>query len=297
MAIYSISDLEKLSGVKAHTIRIWEKRYNLLAPKRTESNIRYYVEKDLKRLLNITLLNRNGLKISKIARMDPEEIRDAVLELSQEDSVDTEVLSDTLTLAMLEMDEDKFNAAVQGNISDIGFKRTMVEIIFPFLNRLSILWMTGSVSPVQENYVAGLIRQKIFVAIEALQNPTSKDSFLLFLPEGERQELSMLFIHYILKEAGYRVINLGAQVSLEDLKFANEIQQPKFLLTMVNETLGQMSIQDYVDELSLHFRDSTILLTGLQLARRQMRSRANCRVFNDLDELQQFLNGQALQTT
>lgn len=289
MAIYSISDLEKLSGVKAHTIRIWEKRYNLLAPKRTPSNIRYYVEKDLKRLLNIALLNRNGLKISKIARMDPEQMRTAVLELSQEDPRDKEVLSDTLTLAMLEMDEDKFNVVVQRNIAEIGFKRTMVEVIFPFLGRLSILWMTGSISPVQENYVAGLIKQKIFVAIENLTFETTKSSFIIFLPESERQELSMLFIHYLLKEAGFQVVNLGAQVSVDDLKVAYDITQPQYLLTMVNETLDQMTIQEYVEELSLHFRESTILLTGLQLARRQIQSRSNYHVFNDLDELVKFL--------
>jgi len=288
VAIYSISDLEKLSGVKAHTIRIWEKRYNLLAPKRTPSNIRYYIEKDLKRLLNIALLNRNGLKISKIAKMDADQVRSAVLELSQEAPKDAEVLSDTLTLAMLEMDEDKFNAVVQRNISEIGFKRTMVEVIFPFLNRLGILWMTGSISPVQENYVAGLIKQKIFVAIEELETPATKASFMIFLPESERQELSMLFIHYILKEAGHRVINLGAQVSIDDLKVAYDIQQPRYLLTMINET-GPVSIHEYVEQLSLHFRESTILLTGIQIARRQLQSKRNYQVFNDLSELVLFL--------
>lgn len=289
MAIYSISDLEKLSGVKAHTIRIWEKRYNLLSPKRTPSNIRYYIEQDLKKLLNIALLNRNGFKISKIAGMAPEQIREAVLEISQEQSSDIELLSDTLTLAMLEMDEDKFNAVVQHNIDELGFKQTMFEVIFPFLNRLGILWMTGSIAPVQENFVATLIKAKIFVAIENLPKRPPKASFMIYLPEGERQELSLLFIHFLLREAGYRVINLGGQASMEDLKIAYEIRKPEYVLTMINEPMTSVSLQDYVDDLALHFRQSSLLLTGMQLARRKTKLPMNCKTFDDVNQLSDLL--------
>ena len=158
VAVYSIRDLETLSGVKAHTIRMWEKRYGLLTPQRTDTNIRYYLDKDVKMLLNAALLNRHGYKISRIACMTQRQMHDAVLEITEK-KVDRELHSDTLTLSMLDLDEEKFDAIIRQRIRDYGFKVTMMEVIFPFLNRLNVLWMTGSIMPVQENYIAGLIRQ------------------------------------------------------------------------------------------------------------------------------------------
>jgi len=151
VSVYSIRDLEKLSGIKAHTIRIWEQRYSLLNPRRTDTNIRYYLEDDLKLLLNVALLNRNGYKISKIAKLSSEEIHQKVEELTINSS---EHLSqvDALTMAMIEMDEYKFDRIITANINHIGFERTIIEIIHPFLDKLSVLWLTGSVNPCQENF-------------------------------------------------------------------------------------------------------------------------------------------------
>lgn len=290
MSVYSIRDLETLSGIKAHTIRIWEKRYGLLKPKRTSTNIRYYVDEDLKYLLNIALLNRNGYKISKIADMAPEDLTAAVLSISASDQ-SPEVESDALTLAMLEMNEVKFNAIVQKRIVELGFEKTMTEVIFPFLNRLSILWMTGSVAPVQENYIAGLIKQKIYVAIEGLPEKSNRESFILYLPEGERQELSLLFIHYVLKSKGFKVINIGNDISLSDLSTACSIHQPDYIFTLINDGIPRTPVKDYVEELSLYCRQSTIMLSGVQLARHQIKSRKNYHVFADLDEILNFIEG------
>lgn len=294
MSVYSIRDLETLSGIKAHTIRIWEKRYGLLKPKRTSTNIRYYVDEDLKYLLNIALLNRNGYKISKIAEMAPEDLTAAVLSISASDQ-SPEVESDALTLAMLEMNEVKFNAIVQKRIDELGFEKTMTEVIFPFLNRLSILWMTGSVAPVQENYIAGLIKQKVYVAIEGLTEGDNRESFMLYLPEGERQELSLLFIHYVLKSRGFRVINIGNDIALSDLSTACSIQQPDYIFTLINDGIPRTPVKDYVEELSLYCRQSKILLSGVQLARHQIKSRKNYHVFADLDEILNFIEGMHAQ--
>ncbi|NND07507.1 MAG: MerR family transcriptional regulator [Saprospiraceae bacterium] len=289
MAIYSIRDLEKLSGIKAHTIRIWEKRYGLLQPQRTETNIRYYQDDDVKLLLNTALLNRHGYKISKIASMSQSEINEAILRIS-ESEFDTEVQSDALTLAMLEMDEERFQATINKRIKELGFKETIMQVFFPFLNRLSVLWMTGSVLPVQENYIAGLIKQKLYVAIDAITLPQKETpSFLLYLPEGEEQELSLLFIHYLLKEQGFKVFNLGRNISLEDLKNAYKIQEPDFIFSIINDGLFKMSLKDYVDEISLHCRNSEILLTGIQVNRKPLKTKDNCHTFDGFESIMAYL--------
>lgn len=278
-----------MSGVKAHTIRMWEKRYNVLSPKRTATNIRYYLEPDLKKILNIALLNRNGFKISKIAKMRAEEIRSAVLELSTDQESQNDVLSDALTIAMLDLDEYKFSKVLQNNIDRIGFKRTIIEVVFPFMNRLGVLWMTGSISPVQENYVAHLIKQKLYVALENLDEPSDKASVMIYLPELEKQELSLLFVHYLLREQGYRVINLGQGVSIDELKKAYDIVSPNYIFSMINESTAPLSINEYLDQFCLHFKESTVLLTGLQLARRQLKSRYNYRIFDSIEDLSKYL--------
>ncbi len=289
MAIYSIKDLEKLSGIKAHTIRIWEKRYKLLHPQRTDTNIRYYQDADVKLLLNAALLNRHGFKISKIAGMSQAEINEAIIRISESD-VDTEVQSDALTLAMLEMDEEKFAATIEQRILEMGFKETIMKVFFPFLNRLSVLWMTGSVLPVQENYIAGLIRQKLYVAIDAIPIPKKPTtSFLLFLPEGEEQELSLLFIHYLLKDQGFQVFNLGRNVSLEDLKQAYRILHPDFVFTIINDGLFRTPLRDYVEELALHCRVSKVLLTGIQVNRQPIKTKSNCHIFDGLESILSYL--------
>ncbi len=198
MAVYSISDLEKLSGIKAHTIRVWEQRYDIIQPKRTKTNIRYYQDEDLKLLLNIALLNKNGIKISKIAKMTNKEIAEKVAAIS-EINFEYGTQLDALTISMIEMDEFKFDRIISTNIQQLGFERTMLEIIYPFLDKLSVLWLTGSINPVQENFMSYLIRQKLIVAINNLPLLQSKDTkkFIIYLPEGERQELSLLFMSYL----------------------------------------------------------------------------------------------------
>jgi len=291
VAVYSIKDLEKLSGIKAHTLRVWEQRYGIIEPKRTKTNIRYYQDEDLKFVLNIALLNRNGIKISKIAKMDREEIAEKVAAIS-EINFENGTQLDALTISMIEMDESKFDRIVSTNIEQLGFERTMLEVIYPFLDKLSVLWLTGSINPVQENFMSYLIRQKIIVAIDREPLVTAGDDlnkFLIYLPEGEKQELSMLFMHYLLKARGNHVVYLGQEIRLTDLKDAYNIHQPDYIFTMITETFARDSVQNYVDRLVKTFPDTHLLLSGYQVVAQQVVPQENLTVLRSLEQTLRFL--------
>lgn len=291
MAVYSIKDLEKLSGIKAHTIRIWEQRYGIVNPQRTVTNIRYYEDEDLKFLLNVALLNKNGIKISKISKMNREEVAEKVAAIS-EINFEYGTQLDALTISMIEMDEYKFDRIVSTNIKQLGFERTMLEIIYPFLEKLSLLWLTGSINPAQENFMSYLIRQKIIVAIDNEPLPTGKhiNKFLIYLPEGEKQELSMLFMHYLVKSRRHHVIYIGQEVSLSDLKDAYNIHHPNYIFTMISETFAKEPVQRYVDKLATTFPDSNILLSGYQVVVQNVRPAENVTILKSLDQMIDFLD-------
>lgn len=285
MAVYSIKDLEKLTGIKAHTIRIWEQRYQLICPNRTKTNIRYYDDVALKLLLNIALLNKNGVKISKIATMTKEEISEQVRSISEID-FDYDSQLDALTIAIIEMDEYKFDRILSTNIEQIGFERTMLNMIYPFLERLSLLWLTGSISPVQEHFMGHLLRQKVIVAIDKEPLVSGRDikKFVIYLPEGERQELSLLFMHYLLKVRGHQVIYLGQEVSLDDLRDVCCIHKPDYVFTMLNEPLLKLSVQQYVDRLATDFCNAHILLSGYQVVMKNIDLKTNVTILQSLDD-------------
>ncbi len=266
MAVYSIKDLEKLTGIKAHTIRIWESRYELLQPKRTDTNIRYYLDDDLRFLLNVALLKKNGHKISEIASMDKMQISSKVKKLS-EANFERDTQLDTLTIAMIEMDEYKFDRIITMNINQMGFEKTMLNVIHPFLDKLNVLWLTGSVHPIQENFTSYIIRQKLIVAIDQLPLPPEQSkTFMIYIPEGEMQELSILFIHFLFKSRGFKVIYLGQNVSTSDLHTALSIQKPDFVFSMINRPFKKISVQEYMKQLSDEFPDVEWLFTGIQVA-------------------------------
>ncbi len=289
MAVYSIKDLEQLSGIKAHTIRIWEKRYSLIQPNRTQTNIRYYTDEDLRYLLNVGVLNRNGFKISKIAKMSENEIAEKVAALSEVNSEHATQL-DALTISMIEMDEYKFNRIVSTNIKQIGLEKTMLEVINPFLSKLTILWMTGSVNPAQVHFITCLIRQKIIVAIDELplKQDNEKPTFLLYLPEGEIQELILLFVHYLLKTRGNKVIYLGQNIPLDELQTPYKIHKPKYIYTILSPSFTKLPTPNYIDTLSSTFPLSEVLLSGLQSTYEG--DAANIRILDTLDDTIKFFD-------
>jgi MerR family transcriptional regulator, light-induced transcriptional regulator len=296
VAIYSIKDLEKLSGIKAHTIRIWEQRYNLIKPSRTKTNIRYYEDSELKLLLNVALLNKNGIKISKLATMSRQEISEKVSAIAAIDpKYDTQL--DALTIAMIEMDESKFDRILSTNIQQVGFEKTMMEVIYPFLERLSLLWLTGSVSPVQEHFMSYLLRQKVICAIdrEPLLSGRGVKKFIIYLPQGDQQELSLLFMHYLLKSRRNHVIYLGLDIQLEDLANACAVHQPDYIFTFINEPLPNSSSQRYVDTLAEQFPNVQIMLSGYLAVTQPLVLPTNVVVVKSLPETIRYIDQLALK--
>lgn len=269
---------------------MWEQRYGIISPERTPTNIRYYEDDDLKFLLNVALLNRNGVKISKIAQMPPEEIAQKVSAIS-EMNVEYGSQLDALTISMIEMDEYKFDRIVSANIRQLGFERTMLEVIYPFLDKLGLLWFTGSINPVQEHFMSNLIRQKLITAIDSEPLVSGKfiPKFIIYLPEGERQELSLLFMHYLLRARRNQVIYIGQDISINDLKDAYKIHRPDYIFTMISETFEGNSVQQYINDLALSFPDTRLLLSGYQASAQHLTLPGNASVLRSLEQTMGFL--------
>ncbi len=219
MQQFSIKDLENYTGVKAHTIRIWEQRYGLLKPERTDSNIRKYSDDELKTLLNISLLNNRGHKISEIAKMDDLKIRQLIEEYSSTDQNDDSIIA-TLKLAMLNFDEKLFCDIVDLRIATQGLENTFLHVMVPFLREIGVLWQTSTICPAQEHFISNLIRQKIYAQIDkhGIREP-KKDSptYVFYLPEMEFHEISLLMLCHMFRTRGYKTIFLGQSVPLDDL--------------------------------------------------------------------------------
>lgn len=261
MAQYSIKDLEKLSGIQAHTIRIWEKRYHLVTPKRTTTNIRVYTDEDLKRLLNVAALNHNGLKISKIAKLTEAEIKSNIMILSADTSnADNQI--ESLVVAMVELNEVKFETILKAQIDQRGIEDVFIKIIHPFLVKIGVLWQTGNIHPAQEHFVSNIIKKKLFVAIDALELKTDSPKFIMFLPEGEYHEIGLLFYTYLVKKNGFYPIYLGQSVPFEDLISANNSYGADYLFTTFVTTLQDFSFSEYVVELSKTFKKQKIFIPG-----------------------------------
>lgn len=260
MAVYSIKELENLSGIKAHTIRIWEKRYNLIEPYRTTTNIRYYTDQELKKILNVAMLNRHGIKISNIARLTDKELKDEILRVGSTNP-GLENTIDSLIISMIDLDEVKFTSIVSKAISKFGFTEALVSIIYPFLEKIGVLWMAGDVNPAQEHFVLNLIRQKIITAIDGFShvfNPNAK-KFLLFLPEGEWHEIGLLFAQFLLKEKGHEVIYLGQSVPYSDILATGSTRQFDHILVSSTVPHAEFDFVNYLKDLGGAYPDKKIL--------------------------------------
>lgn len=238
MRKYSISDIEGLIGIKAHTIRAWEIRYNLVPPKRTPTNIRYYDEEDLKMLLNIVALNENGYKISKIAQMNRKKISDLVLQLKTDWSNESVQLIN-LSNATIKYDELAFSKILASCITEMGLTKTMDQVLFPFMKRIGMLWQIGAIDPAHEHFAANLIRDRLIVEIDKVEKVSNKHAkrFLLFLPEAELHETGLLFARYLLKNCGHETLYLGQEIPYSDLKKVIESYKPDYafiVLTSLN---------------------------------------------------------------
>lgn len=266
MANYSIKDLENFTGIKAHTIRIWEKRYNVVEPKRTDTNIRYYDDEDLKTLLNVSILNRHGYKISNIVCFTPRSINEKIINLAQTQN-DVESQIESLVLAMIDLDENKFDKIFNTAVINLGFEDTILKLIYPFFNKIGILWQIGTINPAQEHFISNLLRQKLIVAIDGITqslNDKSKN-FLLFLPEGEFHELGLIFYQYLLKKQNHKVIYLGESVPTEAISEIKKTIKVDYMVTSLITAISSEDLSEYINMLSTKFLDTTTFLSGLQV--------------------------------
>ena len=289
MSNYSIKDLEQLSGIKAHTLRIWEQRYNIINPKRTDTNIRTYDDKDLKLVLNISLLKDHNYKISEIAKLSLEQLSKEVLTISDKQLNYPDQIH-ALTIAMIDIDEERFEKIMSTNILQFGFENTMINIIYPFLSRIGTLWITGSIGPAQEHFITNLIRQKIVVAIDGqIIKPTAESKkYILYTPEGEFHEMPLLFANFILRARNNKVIYLGQSMPFSELEFICQHHKPDCLFTVITSTPGQDDIQQYINKLGNRFHNLKILLTGYQVIGQGLDLPKNTEVVSNVRQLMEF---------
>ena len=290
MGNFSIKELEQLSGIKAHTIRIWEKRHRLIVPKRTETNIRYYSDDDLKKIINVSLLNNHGIKISKIVTLSEQEINQQILELSEEKG-DVEIYIDQLVLAMIDLEEEQFDKVLSRLTLKLGFENAILNVVYPFLEKIGILWLTENISPAQEHFITHLIRQKIIVAIDTLQVPSKLSKrAILFLPENEQHEIGLLFYHYIVRQSGIRTYYLGQSVPYRDLKSICEVHKPDLIITSITSSPPPRLVQGYLDQLCDDFKTSKIFASGAALRTLSLKKPTNLTVFENAKGLKTVLN-------
>lgn len=262
MNAFTIKDLENLSGIKAHTIRIWEQRYHFLKPQRTDTNIRFYSNEELKTVLNIALLNKYGFKISHIDRMQPQEIREKILLLGDARAVQERIVNE-LVQEMVDLNIDKLEKILANYIASKGIERTVIQIIFPFLEKIGLLWLTGHINPAQERLVTNVIRQKMIVAIESSSTLLRVDkTVLLFLPEGEHHELGLLFMYYMLKSRRIRTIYLGANVPLKDVAYVVKLKKPDTVFCHLTATSPSFNFERFLNGIHAQISGVQVVLSG-----------------------------------
>ncbi len=291
MANYSIKDLEALTGIKAHTIRIWEKRHNIVSPERSDTNIRSYTDDDLKRILNVSILYNQGYKISKIAALTKDQLVNKVSELSNDEKPENEVFIDQLTISMVELDEIKFEQLLSNCILKYGFEDSMLKVVYPFLRKIGVLWLSNNINPAQEHFMSNLVRQKIIVAIDSLDYHVKESSktVVLFLPEHELHEIGLLFFHYLIKKKGYKTYYLGQNVPIVDLKKVCALTNPDILISIVSYVASDKHLMEYLNLLHESFPDQNIYLTGKPLIDRKGHLPQSFNVFDTPETLIELL--------
>ncbi len=262
MHSFTIKDLENLSGIKAHTIRIWEQRYSFLKPHRTDTNIRFYSNEELKIILNVALLNKFGFKISHIDKMNESEICEKILSLNQQEALQERIVN-TLIQNMVDLDIEAYEEVLDDFIAAKGIEKTISQIIFPFLEKIGILWLTNHINPGQEHLVTNIIRQKLIVGIESIRSVVKiNKSVLLFLPETEYHELSLLFMNYMFKSKGVSTIYLGCSIPLKDVEYLVKLKKPDYIYTHLTSVGTRFNFDRFIENLSKSFPQIPVIISG-----------------------------------
>ena len=263
MRHYTLYELEKLTGILAATIRVWERRYNIIMPKRTDTNRRWYDDDDLRRLLNISVMYHSGIKISKIARYSESELEEKV-EFLTKDSVSSDTHINSLIVAMLSFNGNAVNEILLRSIINSGFEETFSNVVFPFLRRVGIMWHTGSVNTGAEHFITNIFRGRLISAIDSLPpaNDPERKRVIMYLPDNELHEMGLLFYSYVIRKLGHEVLYLGQTTPFPALAEVNEKWHSDMLVTGVLSDLSISEPQEYLNDLSSTFKSQKILVSG-----------------------------------
>jgi DNA-binding transcriptional MerR regulator len=291
---YTISDLEKLSGVQSHTIRIWEQRYQALTPHRSAGNTRYYDDEQVKRLLNLVTLTHSGIKISQACALSNAEINTFIqqtIDRNRASTAEFEHFINQLLIDGMAYNEQSFNQVLSQAIKQHSLSTTYEQVILPLLNRLGMMWQQDKICTAQEHFLSNLIRQKLFTAIDGLPPANTQGStWLLFLPEDEGHDIGLLFAKYVLRNAGQKVIYLGSHVPVSSLALAINDNQIDHLLFFMTHGRLVTDAQNYIDHLSHQFKATQIHLAGNSrlLAEVQLPEKLNW--FKSIGDLEKYIN-------
>lgn len=285
---FSIKDIENLSGIKAHTLRIWEQRYQILIPKRKDSNHRFYDNEDLKHLLRVAYLYHRGIKISKIAKLRDEALIKATLEHFSTDTSYNNYINQLME-ASLDFDEQKFERTFEDALSKEAIDNVMLRIIYPYLEKVGMLWLTDHVIPAQEHFTSNLINRKIIMAIDSLPNQykEGKKDVILFTPPKEHHEIPLLFIQYLLKKNGHKVIYYGTNISLKDLDAYCNVMPVTHIHFHLLTNLTSLNLDDYLNKLCEAYPTKQIVVSGPKTKEVTVNV-ANVRLLRSMDELVRY---------
>jgi DNA-binding transcriptional MerR regulator len=266
MAVYSIKELEQLSNVKAHTIRIWEQRYNMFTPERTDTNIRLYNDEQLKKLLNVCVLMNNGMKVSAISKLSNKQIGveiDKYIQSSLQNEHQDETIINQMIITISNFDEAQFEKLFSNAVLRFGLLNTYVKIVYPMLVRMGLLWSKSDVIPAQEHFLSNLIKQKLFAAIDALPLPAKPDqTWVLFLTEEEEHELGLLFSNYLIRQSGKKVIYLGQRVPYDNLATVVQKNKPTHLFTFIVKKPSGNFLEEFIKKFTKDFKGLTLCISG-----------------------------------
>ena len=292
---FSIKNLEHLSGIKAHTIRIWEKRYNLFEPERTNTNIRLYNLENLQKLLNVTLLYNNGYKISKIASLSPQEINENVHKLTINKNADDWSIG-LFKLAMINFDQRLFTKNFNDLLEQFSFSEIFKNVFVPLMNELGVLWQTNSISPSHEHFITSLVKQKIHAMCEDLQQKSTRRTdrrFVLFLPDNEIHELGLLYLQYEVLNNGFQCVFLGQSVPIESLSNLIDIGEPITFISYFTIEPAQDKIESYLNTFNseiIENIDSELWILGYQVQFMSDEMPDKMRKFSSIDDVIYALN-------
>ena len=290
--MYSIQDLEKLSGIKAHTIRIWEKRYHLLKPARTNTNIRYYDDLQLKKLLHVTTLLNQGNKISKLSQLTDQELATQVEDLMQPTHKDfqSEAFMNQLVLSALNYETSTFENTFSSALTRWGIQKTYSSVLLPLLYKIGLMWTKSELIPSQEHFISSLIKQKLYSAIDGTNTTIKKGKkFILFLPPGESHQIGLLFAYYLIKHAGHEVIYLGDNVPFKSLSHSVTKIKPDHLLFFTVRNWNKEDLKDLIENIEACFPKGKIIYATKKDVSFNLKLNKNWLIINTIDGIEKYL--------